>query len=160
MEMEELTKSGTPPGTEGSDDSGEGREIFLSERTSSIQEASGGKNNSTYLTNYFPISCHVCMDSCGLEYLHEIVHCLLWCSLQLVLILFITYIWSDSEYQKYVKCLTVWPWCHRTEPPPGSFLRGREYSKYKISPQGADTRKLSPPPGKKTSPYPISVNAV
>ena len=35
--------------------------------------------------------------------------------------------------------------CHRTKPPPGNFLRGREYPKGKLSPQSEFPRKISPP---------------
>ena len=36
--------------------------------------------------------------------------------------------------------------CHSTEPPPGHFLRGREYPKEKLSPQSGFPRKIPPPP--------------
>ena len=39
----------------------------------------------------------------------------------------------------------LWDRCHRTEPPPGNFLRGREYPKDKHSPQSGFPKNFSPP---------------
>ena len=54
----------------------------------------------------------------------------------------------------------AWARCHRTEPPPGNFLQGREYPKDKHSPQSGFPRKISPPLVKILPPLRTETNSV